>query len=147
MRKDIFIDGHERSDVVEDRKNFLRRMEELKPYMVEFEENGAMKEKIYPPDCAIHGPNRRPIIIITHDECKFSTNDGIRKAWTRKGDTFLRPKSRGQSIMASEFLLPFGRLNLFSLSHERREQIEEERRLVETETVEIFEYGKNNDGY
>ena len=147
VRKDIFIDGHERSDVVEDRKKFLEKMEELKPYMVEFEENGAMKEKIYPSDCAVHGPNRRPIIVITHDECTFSANDGIRKAWTRKGDTFLRPKGRGQGIMTSEFLLPFGRLNLFSLTPERREQIKEETRLVETEAVEIFEYGKNNDGY
>ena len=145
--KDVFIDGHERSDVVEDRKNFLGRMEELKPYVVEFEENGAMKEKIYPPDCAVHGPNRRPIIVITHDECTFSANNGIRKAWTRKGDKFLRPKGRGQGIMASKFLLPFGRLNLFSVTPERREQIKEETRLVEREAVEIFEYGKNNDGY
>lgn len=77
MRKDVFIDGHERSDVVEDRKNFLGKMKELKPYIVEFEENGAMKEKIYPPDCAVHGLNRRSIIVITHDECTFSANDGI----------------------------------------------------------------------
>lgn len=27
VRKDVFIDGHERSDVVEDRRNFLRKME------------------------------------------------------------------------------------------------------------------------
>lgn len=40
MRKDVFIDGHERSDVVEDRENFLTRMEDFKPYIVEFEEPG-----------------------------------------------------------------------------------------------------------
>ena len=45
MRKDVFIDGNERSDIVEDRKNFLRRIEELKPYMVEFEENSVMKKR------------------------------------------------------------------------------------------------------
>ena len=93
VHKDVFIDGHERSDVVEDCKNFLRRMEEFKLYMIEFEENGAMKEKIYLPDYAVHSPNRRPIIVITHDKCIFSGNDDIQKAWTRKGDTFLRPKS------------------------------------------------------
>lgn len=91
VRKDVFIDGHEQSDVVEDCKNFLRKMEELKPYTVEFEENGAMKDKIYPCDCAIHGNDCRPVSVITHDECTFSANDGIRKAWSRKGDTFLRP--------------------------------------------------------
>lgn len=49
--------------------------------------------------------------------------------------------------MAFEFLLPYGWLNLFSLSPEKREKIKEEIGLVETEAVEIFEYGKNNDGY
>ena len=43
--KNMFIDEHERSDVVEDHKNFLKRMEELKLYIVEFEKNGAMKAK------------------------------------------------------------------------------------------------------
>lgn len=63
--------------------------------MVEFEEDGAMKAKTYPSDCAVGGPNRRPIVVITHDGCTFSANDGIRKAWIRKEDTFLRPKGRG----------------------------------------------------
>ena len=51
------MDGHERADVVEDCKNFLKKMEELKPYIVEFYENGAMKPKTYPPDCAVGGEN------------------------------------------------------------------------------------------
>ena len=49
--------------------------------------------------------------------------------------------------MAFEFLLPYGRLNLFSLSPKKREEIKEETGPVETEAVEIFEYRKNNDGY
>lgn len=82
MQKNIFIDGHERSDVVEDRKNFLTKIEELKPYIVEFKKNGTMKPKIYPQDCAIRGQKRRPIIVITHNKCIFSANNGIQKAWT-----------------------------------------------------------------
>ena len=82
VRKDVFINTHERSDVMEDRKNLLGRMEELKLYMVEFEKNGVMKEKIYLPDCAVHSPNRHPIIVLTHDGYTFSANNGIRKAWT-----------------------------------------------------------------
>lgn len=147
VRKDVFVDGHERPDVVEDRANFLRKMEELKPYIVEFDQDGAMKPKVYPSDCAVGGEDRRPVIIITHDECTFSANDGVRKAWTREGDTFLRPKGRGQGIMVSEFILPFGRLNLTSLSPEKRQKVLEQTGLSHTEVVEIFEYGKNNDGY
>ena len=115
--------------------------------MVEFDENGAMKPKVYPSDCAVGKENRRPIIVITHDECTFSANDGVRKAWTRKEDAFLRPKSQGQGIMTSDFILPYGRFNLSSLTPERREEIAQITGLLETESVEIFEYGKNNDEY
>ena len=77
MHKDIFVDGHERLDVVEDCKNFLQKMEELKPYIVEFEENGAIKPKIYLSDCVISGNDWWPIIVITYDECTFLANNRI----------------------------------------------------------------------
>ena len=42
--------SHERSDVVEDLKNFPRKMEELKLCVVEFEELGPKKEiRFYDP--------------------------------------------------------------------------------------------------
>lgn len=120
VRKDMFVDGHERSDIVEDSTNFLRRMEELKPYMVEFDENDVMKPKVYSSDCAVRGENRRPIIVITHDECTFSANDGVQKAWTQIEDAFLRLKGRRQSIMTLDFILLYGRLNLNSLTPEKK---------------------------
>ena len=120
VKKDVFVDGYERLDVVEDCKRFLNKMEELKPYLVEFNEDDAMKDKTYPSDCIVGGEDRRPVIIITHDKCTFSANDTIYKAWTRVGDTFLCSKSQGQGIMVSEFLVPFGHLNLFSLSEEKQ---------------------------
>ena len=147
VKKNVFVDGHERLFVVEDRKTFLNKMEELKPYLVEFDENGKMKDKTYPPDCAVGDQDRRPVIVITNNECTFSANDGIRKTWTRIGDTFLRPKGRGQGIMVSEFLLPFGRLNLFSLSDEKQQEVMEKTGLTFKEAAELFEYGKNNEGY
>ena len=49
-------------------------------HMVEFKEDGTMKPKVYPDDCTVEGPNRQPVIIITHDECTFSANDGVRQA-------------------------------------------------------------------
>ena len=146
VKKDVFIDGHERPDVVKDRNQFLKVMEELKPFMVEFESDGSMKPKDYPPGCIVGGEERRPIIVITHDECTFSANDGKRQAWMQPGNSFLRPKGRGQGIMVSDFLLPFGRLNLSSLSQEKKDKIILTT-LTSTEAVEIFEYGKNHEGY
>lgn len=147
MKKDVFVDGHERSDVVADRQNFLNKMESLQPYFVEFEADGTIKSKEYPSDCVVGGDQRRPVIVITHDECTFSANDGKRRAWAKKGETFLRPKGQGQGIMVSDFLLPYGRLNLSSLSPEKEKEIIESKSLTVTEAAELFEYGKNHEGY
>ena len=76
IRKDVFVDGYEQSKVVENRANFLKQMEEFKPYIVEFYD-GTIKPKVYPFDCAIEDENRQPIIIITHDECTFFANNGV----------------------------------------------------------------------
>ena len=133
--------------MVEDRQKILRIMKDLEPYLVEFEEDGSMKTKNYPDDCAVGGNTRRPVIVITHDECTFSANDGIRRAWTRVRDIFLRPKGRDQGIMVSDFLLPFGRLNLSLLSEEKKKEVIDKTGLSVTEAVELFEYGKTNEGY
>lgn len=52
-------------------------MKELKPYIVEFDENGTMKPKVYPSDCVVGSNSRQPIIVITYNEYTFSANNGI----------------------------------------------------------------------
>ena len=49
--------------------------------------------------------------------------------------------------MTSEFHLPYGQLNLASLTPEKREEVIQQTGSQEIEAVEIFEYGKNKDGY
>ena len=55
MKEDIFADRYEQLDVIENRKEFLNKIEDLKPYLIEFNEDGMMKDKTYPPDCAVGG--------------------------------------------------------------------------------------------
>lgn len=93
--KNVFIDGHKQADIIDDRKKFLQIMEELEPYLVEFDEDGKMLPKSYLLDCEVGRNKRRPVIVITHDECTFSSNDSPRCGWQKDGDTFLRPKSKG----------------------------------------------------
>ena len=138
----MFIDGHEWSDIIEDCKNFLKKIEKLKPYMVEFEEDGAMKAKTYPSDYAVRGPNERPIVVITHDKCTFSANNNIRKVWIWKRDMFLRSKSWGQGIITSKFILLFGRLNLAFLSPKKREEIIQETGLIEQKLLKFLSMKK-----
>lgn len=63
--------------MIEDCKKFLNTIKDLEPYLVEFEEDGSMKTKNYPDDCAIGRDVRRFVIVITHNECTFSAKDGI----------------------------------------------------------------------
>lgn len=59
----------------------------------------------------------------------------------------MQPKGRGQGIMVSEFLRPFGRLNLLSLFEDKQQEIRQRTGLTVIKAVELFEYGKNNGGY
>ena len=77
IKKDVFVDGHERPDVVEDCQKFLRIMKDLELYLVEFKKDGSMKTKNYPDNCVIGANIRQPIIVITYNEYTFSANDGI----------------------------------------------------------------------
>ena len=63
--------------MVEDCLKFLRIMKDLKPYLAEFEEDGSIKIKNYPDNCAVDVNIHQPIIVIIYDECIFSANDGI----------------------------------------------------------------------
>lgn len=53
--KDIFIDELEQSDIVENYKIFFKKIEKLKPYIVEFEKNDTIKTKVYLSDCKVSG--------------------------------------------------------------------------------------------
>ena len=144
MRKGIFIDGHERPDVVEYRKQFLETLETLSPYLVEFTSDGRMQEKVYPAGCEVGGSKCRPVIIITHDESIFSANDGKHQAWVPENGTILRPKGKGKGIMVSDFLLPWSRLNLLSLPRTRQQELLDLG--IPLEAAVLFEYGQE-EGY
>ena len=59
----------------------------------------------------------------------------------------MQPKGRRQNIITSDFIFSYGRLNLNSLTPERREKIAQTTGLLETNVVEILKCGENNDGY
>ena len=67
VRQGIYINGHERKEVLTYVEEFVRALEDLWPFAVEFEDHGSMREKEYPPGCTVGG-DRKPIIIIMHDE-------------------------------------------------------------------------------
>lgn len=131
--------------MVEYRETFLKEMKLLLPYLVEFREDGIMIPKEYPDNCTVGGLNRRLVIMITHDESTFSANDSRRKIWTLEGHGIFRPKGRRRDIMASDILLLWSRLNLFSLPSQQQEDLASSG--ISFEAATYFEYGKMEEGY
>lgn len=57
--------------MVEDSNRFFKKMKELKPYLVEFNENSTIKNKIYVPYYKISCENSWLIMVITHNKYIF----------------------------------------------------------------------------
>jgi hypothetical protein len=105
-KKGMYIDGHERSDVVEYRVGFLARMAAHAPQMMEFDKDGVEVRPL------LLEEGKKRLVLMTHDESTFYAHDQCKMTW-RNDDEKAVPlaKGQGQSIMVSDFLSPdFGRL-------------------------------------
>ena len=79
VKKGIYIDGHEREDVVAYRKIFLEWINELEYRMPVFSGNNL--EEITWLD-----NNIQSLIFVTHNECIFSAYDGSWSFWISNGE-------------------------------------------------------------
>ncbi|KAF7984968.1 hypothetical protein HWV62_9917 [Athelia sp. TMB] len=99
VRKGVYMDGHERKDVVEYRnKIFLPTLAKFETRMATHE--GPELQKVMPE--LLEG--QRCIIIQYHDECCFHANDEAKSLWLREGEQPLRKKSQGRLIHVSDFI-------------------------------------------
>jgi hypothetical protein len=105
VKKGVFIDGHERADVIAYRHTFINQWKQLSKRFVIFHEDGSWEKPDLPPGV-------KPLVFITHDESTFNANDGKRRLWAENGKQPLRPKSKGKGIMVSTFLTPGGVLKI-----------------------------------
>ena len=134
--KGLYIDGHERSDVVAYRDAFLERMVEHSKYF--FRHEGEDMNTIISPSLQ---SGQRPRILVTHDESCFSSHDGKSTIWMDANDRPLRPKGQGRSIMVSEFLCECH--GPMKLNEAQRVQHPE----IPFETCTIILPGRQQDGY
>jgi len=82
---------------VEYREKFLEEIFQYEKYMAKYE--GESMECV---PLALE-LNEKEIVLVTHDECIFYSNDGKRGVWAKSGELPLRKKGNGRSIMVSEF--------------------------------------------
>ena len=98
--KGVYLDGHERADVVEYRKLYLRKLEILEATHAP------------PPLCSddpirVHqeeDESKKKLVLIYHDESTFHSNDGQGWLWAEAGKQPIRPKGQGRGIMISDFI-------------------------------------------
>ena len=102
MSKGVFIDGHERPDVVESRENVLRKMTEcgfLRPDNAPTEEAAQALPTDVPHMTEEEGEK---CIVWWHDESAYNTTEDMPILWGEKGKLPIKPKGKGSSIMVSE---------------------------------------------
>jgi len=128
-RKDVFIDGHERADVVEQRKAFCSAWLDLSRRMLSYS-GESMDVAVLPEDTS-----EPEVVWVTHDESVFYANDDGGHVWSCKEHPDLPKKSRGRSIMISDFLCP---------CHGRLFEIVEGEKVFVTETLHV---GKAQEGF
>ena len=94
-KKNIYIDGHERDDVIEYRKLYLRKLDILS------------STHLPPPACedgltAVQTgiPSAtKGLVLIFHDESSFHANEGQSIMWAEEGRVPIRPKNQRRGLM------------------------------------------------
>ncbi len=110
-RNGMYIDGHERADVVAYRKRFCERWKEYEKRMVTFDNEG---NETLPKGFPVPQGPRFRLILVTHDESTFYASDRRKNVWVhKKAKAVPERKGEGRSFMISDFLTAeWGRLRL-----------------------------------
>jgi hypothetical protein len=99
--KGMYIDGHERGDVVEYRKGFLARMTEYSKLMTTYDRDGNVLAHPTGVDLAT---GILPLVEITQDESTFTMYDRRRTKWDHADAKQPEEKNEGPSLMISGML-------------------------------------------
>ena len=111
-KKGSFVDGHERVDVVEYRKKFLRRIVSLGFLRRDNAPTSTAAESL-PKDLEEPSPLLTgKTVVFFHDETTFQSNDDQTRQWGAKGTQVVVQKSKGRGIMVSDFVSEDGFLCL-----------------------------------
>ena len=89
---------------------------------------------------------RKYLVIIHHDESTFHANDDEVRMWGEPDSHMIRPKSKGASLMVSDFVEEFG--GFLRLSDDEYGSIPEDReKPSKKEARVILQYGAEREGY
>jgi hypothetical protein len=106
----MYIDGHEREDVVKYREEFIEWWKGYEKRMVTYDNDGNVASVLEGFPVAPGQPFK--LILVMHDESTYYEYDRRKSKWGHKADKPVpERKGEGQSLMISDFLtLEWGRL-------------------------------------
>ena len=128
FKQGLYVDGHEREDVVAYREMYQKKMKILE------------SRHLPPPQCEDQLPSwhagqptmNKHLVIIYHDESTFNAYDAPCRRWVDpSGSAAIRPKGKGRGIMVSDYIEEYG--GLLALTNEEAEEV----RTYTSETVAI----------
>ena len=140
-KKGVYIDGHERKDVVKHRERYLKRMEDLR------------KTHQPPPQCSDEEPRvrneddeeKKKLVMFYHDESIYNTNEGQTWMWGEDEHPALLPKTKGSGIMAADFIDEH--TGYLAFTPEEHEVAKARSRSIPRTARVLFEYGADKEGY
>ena len=146
QKKGVYIDGHERDDVIEYRKKFIRKVVALgfinKDKAPSQEAAECLPKDLECPPADVVDKT----IVIFHDESIFSVNEDQHTQWGTSDTVTIKPKGKGAGIMVSDFVDEHnGYLRL------NDEEFGEAKKLygstMKKEARVFLEYGEGKEGY
>ena len=144
-KKGTFVDGHEREDVVQYRSKFLRRMVTLgflNPSNAPTEEaKAALPADLSSPDTVVIDKT----VVLFHDETTFQSNEDQLTLWAEKGTSIMRPKSKGNGIMVSDFISE--QHGYLQLTQEEYDEAKKTDPTIRKHARQTLEYGEGKEGY
>lgn len=100
-KKGIYVDGHERADVVQYRATFLESIRKYQCRMKTY--SGPNMEQVKEP---VLQPGEKEIVVVVQDECIVHANDGRKRILVERGHEPIFKKGEGASKMISGFCCP-----------------------------------------
>lgn len=99
-KKEAYVDGHERQDVVAYRVKYLKELDNLRSSHLPPPPCSDERAATPPPDAE----TRKKLVLIYHDESIFNVNNGQTWVWGSEDQPFIKPKTKGAGIMVSDFI-------------------------------------------
>ena len=142
VTKGIYVDGHERADVVEACGELLKTMTSL-GFLNRKNTSNEEVARLLP--TVTVSPEKRETIFWFHNESSYNANVDQVTMWKDETIQVMRPKGRGAGLMVSDFIKE--RDGYLAIPDALYETVKQHDPTVPQSVRVIFEYGKNHDGY